>query len=347
MRDNLPALAAPMGWIYGAGMRLREWFYASGALPQHAAGVPVLCIGNLTLGGTGKTPVVRQVVRGLVSRGRKPGIISRGYGRTGPLGQFVLVSDGHEVLVSADVAGDEPYLLARSLGVPVAVCSDRVRAAHELVTRCACDCIVMDDGFQHLRLKRNADIVLIDSTAHLARLRIFPAGPLREGIEALHRATAVLHTRVENGRFLAENQSTVSTVAPHLPQFTAEFQLAPTLCSLRGLLVCTNMDAIISKRAAAFAGVAKPEIFFEQLRRAGITLSETRALPDHVEYTEALVRSLDTMGDLLLTTEKDAVKLEQFTPAKQVLVVMQSVTIPDEPNLFALLEEKMQRPNPE
>jgi tetraacyldisaccharide 4'-kinase len=337
----LTVLAAPLGMIYGRAMRVRDALYASGKLRRMRAPVPVVSVGNLTLGGTGKTPVVEYVARMLAEAGRRPAIVSRGYKRATPQRDFVLVGDGSRILVSAEQGGDEPLLLAHELpGIPVAVCADRHFAATRLAADGMCDCIVLDDGFQHLRLARDVDIVLVDASVELGNLRVFPAGTLREPVEALRRASCVVHTRAESGRFLAANEAFVAAIAPGIPSFRAAF----TPSGLRTPEGKSEpADAMKGRRVLAFAGIAAPHLFFDTLRGLGAEVVEF-PLPDHASYNtdsfaRLCLRATETHCDMLLTTGKDAVKLAPISgnchPPLRVLT--RQVTIEPPPDFRDLV----------
>lgn len=336
---RLPALvAAP---VYGAAMRLRERLYASRWLGSNAVPAPVICVGNLTLGGTGKSPIVDYVTALLRDMGRVPGIVSRGYRRSTPAGQLVIVSDGKHVLSTPDATGDEPYMHAVLLpGTPVAVCANRYEAASALLDKKLCDCIVLDDGFQHLAMRRNADLVLIDSTRRLFDLRQFPSGTLREPLSALRRASAVVHTRTETpNNFAAENRDAVAQICSDTPQFDASFQLGSF--SHLGSLSDKGAGAPTGQRVLAFAGIGHPEVFFDALRALGVDVVG-RPLPDHVEYTaeqvQALIAPAQRQGcAALVTTMKDAVKLVGLPGTDDVLVAHQTVTLTPRADFECLL----------
>ena len=343
MRDLAAILLSPLGAAYRAGMAARRALFARGVLASHVAGVPVLCVGNLTLGGTGKTPMVALVAGLLRDAGRRPAIVSRGYRRATPPGELVIVSEGGHLLADAASAGDEPVLLASMLpGTPVAVCADRARAARELVRRGLCDCIVLDDGFQHLALQRDADIVLVDATRELARMRMFPAGTLREPPAALARAAAVVHTRAGGSPdHSAANRAFVAARFPALPQFTARF-IADRVTEgpEDGETV---PPGAMPDHLLAFAGIAHPGQFFAAARALAPRVT-TLALPDHADYDKdaigRVVRAARDAGTAhLLTTAKDAVKLRgvALPEGMRMLVLHQRVDVEPQDDFRVLL----------
>ena len=333
MRDLAAILLSPLGAAYRAGMAVRGALYGRGLLASADAGVPVVCVGNLTLGGTGKTPMVALVASALRDAGRRPAIVSRGYRRATPPGELVVVSDGGPLLADPAAAGDEPVLLASMLpGVAVAVCADRARAARELVGRGLCDCVVLDDGFQHLALRRDADLVLVDATRDLARLRMFPAGTLREPPHALARAAAVVHTRAGGSPdHSAANRALVAARFPAMPQFTARF-IADRVTEGPDGGTDVPPDALPG-HLLAFAGIAHPDPFFAAARALAPRV-DTLPLPDHAAYDAAtidrVIRAARDAGTAdLLTTAKDAVKLRGVMPpdGMRLLVLHQRVEV--------------------
>ena len=184
---------------YGIVIRLRALAYALVAVPSHTLPRPVISVGNLTVGGTGKTPAVAMLARHFIARGKKVAVLSRGYG--GALrGREALVSDGETIFLSAVEAGDEPFLLASSVpGLAVVVGSDRYGAGLRALERLAPDIFILDDGFQHLRLRRDLNILLLDSSRPFGNERVLPAGLLREPQSAGNRADLIIYTRSSEG----------------------------------------------------------------------------------------------------------------------------------------------------
>jgi tetraacyldisaccharide 4'-kinase len=294
------------------------------------ASLPVVSVGNLRLGGSGKTPLVEWLARELQRRGRRPAIVSRGYGRRTPPGQLVEVSDGNRVLVTAADGGDEPTMLARALpGVPVVVCSERWRACEYIAARRSADCIILDDGFQHLRLARDFDLVLVDPGVRSAA--VFPAGDLREPVDALARAHAFLLPADAGGAdaFAAW----LASAFPGRPVY--RFRALPdTLEPLSGRAVLPP-EALRGRRVLAFAGIAAPVRFFTSLRALGADVVDV-PLEDHVRYDPELVaeltaRARDAGCEALVTSAKDAVKLTELPvdAALPIHVLRQRIDVED------------------
>lgn len=297
-RAALGALAVP----YGAAVRARNMAYDRGVVPALPAHVPVISVGNLTLGGTGKTPLVAWTVRQCLAGGRRPAIVSRGYG------------------VARGQTSDEAAELALVLpGVAHVADRDRVAAARMAVSHGA-DAIVVDDGFQHRRLVRDLDIVTIDATDPFGCGHVFPRGMLREPLGGLARAHAVVLTRadaVEPDRRREIVAALAKVCGRRGPQVWAQAAHAPhRLRTTSGREL--PLDAVRGQRVAAFCGIGNPAAFRRTLERLGAEVVEFRPFADHHAYSAADVALLgslatDARADLALTTLKDLVKLPHET----------------------------------
>lgn len=314
-------LLTPITPLYRAAVRARLGAYRRGWAPRAKLPAPVVSVGNLTFGGTGKTPTVIALVRDLVRRGRHPAVLTRGYGRS-VSDQVVLVGPGHGA--SVDRAGDEPLeISARLPGVPVVVDRDRVRGGIAALARGA-DVLVLDDGFQHLRLERDLDLVLIDAGDPWGGGRLPPAGRLREPVDALTRADAVLVTKVAGAAdpVVDEIRRHVDRVAPETPVLAAT--LEPV--AVRRPEGPAEPQVLDGARVVAVAALGRPEGFAELLRRAGADVVATRFLPDHHRFSDrdlADVCAAAAMHDaVIVTTAKDAVKMAEDEPVWVVHVSM-------------------------
>ncbi len=276
--DGLGALLAPLGALYALGSAARRRF----AQPFRAS-VPVFCAGNLTLGGAGKTPTVAALVRELTARGRRPAILSRGYGGSerGPL----RVDPAHH---DAARVGDEPLLLAEIARVHVG--ADRAASARQAITDGA-DVLVMDDGFQNPGLAKDCSLLVVDGAAGFGNGYVFPAGPLREPVAA-GAARAKACVLIGEDRLGAAS----STGLP----------------VLRADLVVQAND-LAGARVLAFAGIGRPAKFFDTLAGMGADIAATRAFDDHHPYSRAEIEALHAdalrLGARLVTTRKDLVRL--------------------------------------
>jgi len=294
--------------LYGLGVRLRLALYAASVFKARSVPCPVVSVGNISVGGTGKTPVTLRVVEILKGLGIRPVILSRGYRRSGT--GVGVVSDGVEVLMDAETAGDEPLLLARRApGVPVVVSADRVGGALYAIDRFSAGCIVLDDGFQHVRLARDLDIVLIDADAGFGNGCLLPRGPLREPPSALRRAGLVM---VRDGKEKLGRNETEAVERTGLPVLGFGYRAA-SLTELPGGKR-RDVESLKESSVLAFAGTARPASFFSTLEGLGARLVARVEYPDHHAYCrrdmEEVVEAATGAGAaMVVTTEKDAVKL--------------------------------------
>lgn len=293
----------PFGRLYGVVGLVRAKLYALGILPAYRAPVPVISVGNLSAGGTGKTPVVDYLVRRLLGQGLRVAVISRGYGGQG-VKNAVVVSAGRGPLVEPALCGDEPYLLARRNPEALVVVAPRRRLGAQLaVEQLGARILVLDDGFQHLAVQRDLDLVLLDASKPLGNGRPLPAGLLREFPSALQRGQLFVLTRW--------HESCPPPLPLPGPVLRSRHVLGAEAMDLDGNRLA--LDNLSTKNAVAFAGIADPEGFFRDLRRRGFERLETLPLADHVVYDDEVLRQLRDLGahaEIFLTTEKDAVKLK-------------------------------------
>ena len=302
---------SPLSLLYGAVTRTRLSLYRRGTFQTTKLDRPVISIGNITTGGTGKTPLVEYVAKTIASQGKKVCILTRGYGRKDPHLQ-VIVSDGYDVLASPTEAGDEPYLLATKLAGQAAVISsaDRIAAGQEAIKDFGTEAFVLDDGFQHLRLARDLNIACIDATNPWGGGRLLPYGRLREAPEGLRRADCVVLTRCDQVESVEALRGEVRELIDGRPIF--ESRMRPLrLASLKN-----GPETIaVPGRVGAFCAVGNPASFFESLRGLGYEVGLERAFADHHVYSQGDVDALhqlarETGANALITTAKDAVKLK-------------------------------------
>lgn len=275
----------PLEGLYRAVAALRRLAYRRGWRAGWRAPVPVLVVGNIAVGGTGKTPVVIALCEALRAAGWRPGIVSRGYGANPPAFPHLVDSAG-----SADAAGDEPLLLARRSGCPVVIAPDRARAVRELLSRHPCDVVICDDGLQHYALARDIEVAVIDGARGLGNRHCLPVGPLREPPARLAAVDAVLI----NGGTGVAGQGHRFELRP-----TALVQLAT------GRRVAAADWPPEQRRVHAVAGIGNPGRFFATLRALGLAVEE-HPKPDHHRFTAGDFR-FDTALPVVMT-EKDAVK---------------------------------------
>ncbi len=302
----------PLAALYGAGVAARLSAYRHGLLPVRRAARPVLSVGNVAAGGTGKTPFVRWLAGELVARGRRPSILTRGYGRRSR--RTVVASDGAGALASVHDAGDEPALLARALPtVPiVAEAGSRAasaRKAEEIQPAIALH--IIDDGFSHVALARDLDVVLLDATAPDAGGALLPAGRLREPLASLARADLIVVTKTEQAD-ASRALDIAARYAPGVPVYLA----ATRVLGIRdGAGLAVAPADLPGATCVAVAGVARPEAFLATLAGLKIAPAATLTFRDHAAYGPAALGRIERAAEesgatAVVTTEKDAVKLE-------------------------------------
>jgi tetraacyldisaccharide 4'-kinase len=310
--------------VFAAVVAIRYVLYRTGLMRRYPLGIQVISIGNVTAGGTGKTPVTEIFARTLAAEGRKVAILSRGYRRkeapwwqrmfTQVIDPPLVVSDGKRVLLDSAIGGDEPYMLASNLpGVAVVVDRNRVKAGRYAIKRLGCDTLILDDGFQYQKLKHSVEVVLVDATNPFGNGNMLPRGVLREPVRHLKRADII---------FLTKCRGDVSAVVDEVRKYNQTAEIvqcthAPKLLKdvwsreefplewLRGKTVCT------------LSGIASPKGFENSLRHLGAKVVWCERYADHHRYDAseilyALNRTADMGADALVTTEKDAVRFPRF-----------------------------------
>lgn len=313
----LPPITRPVFYLpaqlYAGGVRARAWLYERGWLKSNQLPASVISVGNLTVGGTGKTPCVAWLANWLQAEGYAVAILSRGYKRASA--GRVEVSDGKTVLCDAVTAGDEPYWLAQSCpGVRVVVDQDRYAAGCWLAERAPVSVFLLDDGFQHLRVRRDLNLVLVDATDDLASARMVPFGRLREPLLALRRADAVIVTRADQPFDRVALETAIRRFArAQVPIFYAHHAL--TKLRHLGTNEIRELSGLAGQSVAAFSGIARPDRFLSDLEKLGMRVVWQRSFADHHRYTQTEFESIVTEANqagagAILTTEKDAANLQ-------------------------------------
>jgi tetraacyldisaccharide 4'-kinase len=283
-------LLLPFSWMFGVCALLRRALYRYRILPVLRASVPVIVVGNITVGGTGKTPFVIWLAQFLREHGFNPGIVSRGVGgRKHREPHAVSLSD------SASLVGDEALLLAKNAKCPVVICTHRPRAVNLLLERNACDIIINDDGLQHYRLARDIEIAMVDGVRRFGNQKLLPAGPLRESISRLKKVNMV----IVNGGNGAD-------------EFQIHF-LPEQLIALNDNARQTSLETFSQQTVHAIAGIGHPERFFQSLEQAGMHVIP-HVFPDHHRFKSADIHFADDFP--IIMTEKDAVKCGDFADDK-------------------------------
>lgn len=336
-------LGRPFSPFYSAVMKIREFLYRKGIKKSNSLNVPVISVGNLTMGGTGKTPVVAYIASMLLANGFRPAVISRGYG--GAAGNKVnVVSDGREVFLDAKAAGDEPCFLGHSLpGIHVLTGIVRILPCRYAEETANCDILILDDGFQHLAVARDLDLVLFSAASLAGNSRVFPGGDLREPISALNRCSAFVITGIT--KELEERATKFKALLlqrfPDKPVFFASYE-AKRAQSLTDKSL--HLPASLPTPLFAFCGIGQPLLFQKTLAAQQIELAGFMPLKDHQPFTPSLLKKINSRAKscgakALITTEKDLVKIreEQFT----LPVFSLQMEVQPENELSTYLEEQI------
>ena len=324
---------APLSFIYGLGVRVRNALYRRGILRTLEVGAPVISVGNLTVGGTGKTPLVEWIANQLGQRGLRVTVLTRGYGRKSS--GRVVVSDGSMIRSSVDESGDEPFLLAQNLKLRAAIIcdADRVAAARWAIANLKTDVFILDDAFQHQRIKRDLNVLTIDATDPWGDRGLLPKGKLREPVDELSRADCVVITRAVDSS-VNELRSEIESKWPGLPTFVSRIEIVG-LRKLDEMNSSPEVNMMKTTPVAAFCGIGNPESFFSLVRGAGYQLKDTSAFRDHYNYQQIDIDRLvnhaaHNGADAVFTTAKDAVKLKSLSFALPCYVVDIAMKIEDE-----------------
>lgn len=341
----LGAFLRGLSGIFWIIVKVRQRLYRARIMRASHLGCMVIVVGNLTVGGTGKTPVVEKLARSLRDRGRRVAILSRGYKSKK---ESVLrkwwrllthqeaekpreVSNGKKVLLNAEIAGDEPYMLAKNLpGVVVLTDRDRVKAGHFAITEYGCDTLILDDGFQYFKLKDHLQVLLIDKSNPFGNGATLPRGILREPISHMKRASYVFLTK-SDGEPDPELEATIRRYRPDVDLI--ECRHAPQFLSRVGDGVEMPLSFLAGKRVLAFSAIAVPESFEHFVEELGAEIVHRRSYLDHHRFTEEELRALEARAtesavDLIVTTEKDAVRLPaDWKPACDVYYLRVEIKI--------------------
>jgi tetraacyldisaccharide 4'-kinase len=315
-----------LSWIYTATVQLRLGLYTLGIFRYHTLGCQVISVGNLTVGGTGKTPIVEVFARSLQKQGRKVAIVSRGYKRHEPpfyelifdrlsgrrrLLPTLVVSDGKHLLLDSDVSGDEPYMLASNLpNVAVLVNKNRVKAGQYAITKLGCDTLILDDGFQYLHMKHRLDIVLVDRTNPFGNKHLLPRGILREPIRNIKRASFIFITK-SIGDGAEDLKKQLRELNPHAE--ISECRHSPKYIQDVYTGGRKSLDSLRELEVAAISGIAVPKGLEDELVRLGAKVVYHKRYADHHRYSQQEIldvinKGLNRGAKIIITTEKDAVR---------------------------------------
>ncbi len=320
----LLAVLTGVSCVFRAVVAVRYWFYDLGLLRRFPLGCQVISIGNVTAGGTGKTPVTERFARELTAQGRKVAILSRGYRRkeapwwkrafSQVIEPPLVVSDGKRVLLDSATGGDEPYMLASNLpGVCVLVDRNRVKSGRYAIRRFGCDTLLLDDGFQYQKLKHSLEVVLVDKTNPFGNGHMLPRGVLREPAKHVSRADVI---------FLTKSDGKTEDVVRRIREYNAKAEIiecrhAPRLLKDVWSREELPLDWLKGKTLATLSGIAVPQGFEDSLRKLGAKVIWCERYADHHRYDSseiiyALNRAADLGAEALITTEKDAVRFPRL-----------------------------------
>ncbi|MGD9680854.1 MAG: tetraacyldisaccharide 4'-kinase [Candidatus Obscuribacterales bacterium] len=317
---NLPqsqlarTLLKPASYCYGLGSVVRLEAYSRGIMSSTRAAAPVVSIGNITVGGTGKTPVTIDIARRLIALGLKPAILSRGYKRQSRE-HLVVVSDGKTLQVDCRQAGDEPFMMAKAVPEAAVIsCSSRIESSRIAVEQLGCNILVLDDGFQHIQLERDLDIVLVDYNDDLEQECVLPAGRLREPLSGMRRATDIVITKVPGApdeNRLRKLESAITSLAPRARLSSARF--LPS--GLSGSSGDHSLEMLSGKKVICVSGIARPESFRNTLTGLGAEIAGSAEYGDHYWFDSSDIDHIlelrkERGADLIVTTSKDFVRMD-------------------------------------
>lgn len=305
----------PLSLLYRLVIGLRAFAYSKGIMRTRRLAVPVICVGNITMGGEGKTPIVMEVARRAAEDDRKPAIISRGYGRTIIDKEPLVVSDGEGHCVETREGGDEPVLIGTRLkNVPVVVAADRYTAGQCAIDEFGSDVMIMDDGFQHFQLARDGNFVVFDATRSISNLKLIPAGRLREPLSGLKRASALILTKVNLSEAADKIEQELKSIVGSMPILRSTFELECwlSLKDMNNILIDSD-DVVVS--VCAVGNAQAFHSFSEGMFPGGVV--SKRSFSDHHRYVKEDFDEIEgkrkaSNADWIVTTEKDAVKLREL-----------------------------------
>ncbi len=296
---------------YGGAVRARSLFYSVGLLKTRRLPCPVISIGNITVGGTGKTPLAMALAKGLMEKGISVAILSRGY--KGKKVSGSVVSDGKTIFLSPKESGDEPFLMAKTCqGIPVLVGRDRFTNGSVALQQFGVRGLLLDDGYQHLSLHRNINILLVDAHIGFGDHSLLPRGVLREPLSHLRRTDFFLLTKVENPETIQPLERKIHEIHPASKVFHSHYEPV-SLVSPDGSE--EELESLKGRKILVLSGVANPPYFSSMLRRCGAEVVGEAIFPDHHSYTPEDLSSVEEKSkkaDCVVTTEKDMVKLNQL-----------------------------------
>ena len=317
-------IASAISFPYLLIITFRNWLYDHQILEEVKLPCPVICVGNITVGGTGKTPCVIMLAKMLHSHGFKPAILSRGYGGKNTK-SVDIVSDGNNILLDSKTSGDEPFLMAQSLkSIPIIIGSKRIKTGKTAIDQFGANVLICDDAMQHRQIFRDINLVLLDSLDLLGNGHVLPRGKLREPIAGLKRASAFLLTRT-NETFSLDSINSNLTQLGNIPIFTS-------IHKPKDVIKGDHSDqwpvsSLAGKKVCAFCGIANPDSFKKSLLAAQAQILSWDAFPDHHNYNRNELEIIENKfyaykADLIITTQKDGMRLQNFVEFLNLIYIM-------------------------
>lgn len=305
----------PVSFAYCIGSEFRNFLYKKNIVKPYKPGILTISIGNITTGGTGKTPITAAIANYLTQNGYKTAILSRGYGSKLNPKEINVISDGKTIYFGASQGGDEPVWLAQNCsGAIVLTSSNRVQLA-KYAQKLGCTALILDDGFQHQKLARDINIAVADSEKLFGNKKVLPAGPLREHIKNLARATIIIIVnKGENAQTNTDQNARYKDFPADVKLLNCDFTTDKIYEISSGKLLSPQQD----KKVLAFCAIGQPEQFYKLILENNLEIAKTLSFPDHHDYNKAdiktiLAEAVACKANTIITTEKDAVKVKNLT----------------------------------
>jgi tetraacyldisaccharide 4'-kinase len=326
-------------YLFKALVVLRGFLFRKGIFKSHRLSCKVISIGNITVGGTGKTPATCLIARYLKNAGSKVAVLSRGYRAQGST-ELLIVSDGNHIIAGPEVAGDEAAMLAQKLsGVPILAGKNRFLLGQRAIHDFSAQVILLDDGFQHYPLQRDLDIVLINARNPFGNGFLLPRGTLREPISSLSRVPLIVLTKVEETTEVEKLKEVIKRHSPYAHIFTATIGATALKRFLDDTII--PLETVRGRQAVGLCSIGDPESFFALLEDLGFTIFEKLAFPDHHWYGSddyIVINSFGQGADFIITTEKDIVKLDNtMIDNKKIFILETELRIDREDEFFQTL----------
>ncbi len=302
----------PLSGLYGAAAFLKNFLYDSNIIKPTQVPGKIISIGNISVGGTGKTPLVNTLVSMLIKNGYRTAVVSRGYGGTGK--GTICVSDGKNIFSNSEESGDESLLLAKNLaGTPVVVGVDRISAAQYARKKFKTEVIILDDGFQHRKIYRDIDIITINASNPWGNKMLLPSGPLRESLKSLHRGDVFIITHSDKSKYIVEIKSCISKFSQNPIFLTCHSPVSFYTFDHKKI----SLPNLKNQPVLAFSGIGNPDSFRNTLKDIGCNIKEFIPFPDHYYYTNSdkkdiMERALYKKVKVIITTEKDMVRINSW-----------------------------------